>query len=81
MIIGEVCGNIVNERGKGYATRMLQLGLEKFKENDKEKILITCKDFNISSIKVIEKNGGIYENSYYNKDDGYTYLRYWIDNN
>ncbi len=70
-----------NERGKGYATRMLQLGIEKFKENDKEKILITCKDFNIPSIKVIEKNGGIYENSYYNKDDGYTYLRYWIDNN
>ena len=68
------------ERGKGYATEMLKLGLQKFKETDskREKILITCKDFNISSRKVIEKNNGVYENSYYNEDDGFTYLRYWI---
>ena len=68
------------ERGKGYATEMLKLGLQKFKEMDhkRERILITCKDFNIPSKKVIEKNNGIYENSYYNEDDGFTYLRYWI---
>ena len=68
------------ERGKGYASEMLRLGIQKFKETDskREKILITCKDFNIPSIKVIEKNNGIYENSYYNEDEGYTYLRYWI---
>lgn len=68
------------ERGKGYATEMLKLGLKKFKEIDpkRERILITCKDFNIPSKKVIEKNNGIYENSYYNEDEGFTYLRYWI---
>ena len=68
------------ERGKGYATEMLKLGLKKFKEIDpkRERILITCKDFNIPSKKVIEKNKGIYENSYYNEDEGFTYLRYWI---
>lgn len=68
------------ERGKGYATEMLKLGLQKFKEMDhkRERILITCKDFNIPSKKVIEKNNSIYENSYYNEDDGFTYLRYWI---
>ena len=68
------------ERGKGYATEMLRLGLLKFKEIDhkREKVLITCKDFNIPSKKVIEKNNGVYENSYYNEDDGFTYLRYWI---
>ena len=68
------------ERGKGYATEMLKLGLQKFKEMDhkRERILITCKDFNIPSKKVIEKNNGIFENSYYNEDDGFTYLRYWI---
>ena len=70
-----------SERGKGYATQMLKLGLEKFKEKDWKRILITCKDFNIPSKRVIEKNGGIYENSYFNKDDGYNYLRYWIDVN
>ncbi len=59
---------------------MLRQGLLKFKENGSkmEKILITCKDFNIPSKKVIEKNNGIYENGYFNKEDGYTYLRYWI---
>ena len=67
------------ERGKGYATKMLELGLEKFRQTDKDRVLITCKDFNIPSKKVIEKNGGIYEDSYDNKDDGYTYLRYWIN--
>ena len=67
-----------SQRGKGYATEMLKLALEKFKNTDIENILITCKDFNIPSKKVIEKNNGIYENSYYNKDDGFTYLRYWI---
>ena len=41
---------------------MLKLGLQKFKEMDykREKTLITCKDFNIPSKKVIEKNNGIY---------------------
>lgn len=68
-----------SERNKGYATKMLQLALEEFKKINKEKVLITCKDFNFASKKVIEKNGGIYENSYYNEDDKYTYLRYWIN--
>lgn len=67
-----------SKRGEGYATKMLQLALEELKNMNKEKILITCKDFNIASKKVIEKNGGIYENSYYNEKDKYTYLRYWI---
>lgn len=68
-----------SERGKGYATKMLQLALKEFKKINKEKVLITCKDFNIPSKRVIEKNGGIYENSYYNEEDKYTYLRYWIN--
>ena len=67
------------ERGKGYANQLLKLGLERFKENGKNKVLVTCKDFNIPSMKVIERNGGIYENSYYNERDKYTYLRYWIN--
>ena len=57
---------------------MLKLALDKFKNTNIENILITCKDFNIASKKVIERNGGIFENTYSNDDDGYTYLRYWI---
>lgn len=68
-----------SERNKGYATEMLKLGLKEAKNIWKGKILITCKDFNIPSKKVIEKNCGIFENEYINKEDGYTYLRYWIN--
>ena len=57
---------------------MLKLALEKFKSANINNVLITCKDFNIASKKVIEKNGGIFENAYMNDEDGYNYLRYWI---
>ena len=58
---------------------MLRLGLEEFRKINRKKILITSKDFNIASKRVIENNGGIYENSFFNEDDGFTYLRYWIN--
>ena len=49
-----------SKRGQGYANEMLRLALEiLFKVSKKQKILMTCKDFNISSKKVIEKNNGI----------------------
>ena len=67
-----------SQRGKGYASKMLNLALEKFKDTNIDNVLITCKDFNIASKRVIEKNGGIFENTYKNDDDGYNYLRYWI---
>lgn len=67
-----------SQRGKGYASEMLKLAVENFANTDIENVLITCKDFNIASKKVIEKNGGIFENVYNNIDDGYNYLRYWI---
>lgn len=80
MVFGGLIGYSVRpgQRGKGYASEMLKLALDKFKNTNIENILITCKDFNIASKKVIEKNGGIFENTYSNDDDGYTYLRYWI---
>ena len=67
-----------SERGKGYATEMLRFALKEFKKNKKKKILISCKDFNTASRRVIERNGGKFENNYYNNEDGYTYARYWI---
>lgn len=67
-----------SQRGKGYASEMLKLALNRFKNTNTEKILITCKGFNLASKKVIEKNGGVFENTYTNQEDGYTYLRYWI---
>lgn len=66
------------QRGRGYASEMLRLGMEKFQGTHFDEVLITCKDFNIPSKKVIEKNGGIYRDTYHNESDGYDYLRYMI---
>lgn len=80
MTFGGLIGYSVrpSQRGKGYASEMLKLALKKFKGTSIDNILITCKDFNLASKKVIEKNGGVFENTYINNDEGYTYLRYWI---
>ena len=81
MLFGGLIGYSIRPkyRGKGYANEMLKLGLEKFKEKDINEVLISCKDFNIASKKVIEKNNGIFEREYYNKDEGYNYLIYTIE--
>ncbi len=67
-----------SERGKGYGTKILELGLHKAKELGIKRILVTCADDNMGSAKIIEKNGGILENKieYY----GHLIRRYWIDN-
>lgn len=68
-----------SERKKGYATLMISLALEKCKELGIDKVLITCREENIGSKKAIEKNGGKYENSYYDEQNNFTYRRYWIN--
>ena len=68
-----------SERGKGYAKLMLKLALEKCKEFNIPKVLITCREENKASAKVIENNGGIYENSLYADEKDETYRRYWIN--
>ena len=80
MLFGGLIGYSIRPkfRGKGYANEMLKLGLEKFKERGINEILISCKDFNIPSKKVIEKNNGIFEREYYNEEEGYNYLIYTI---
>lgn len=68
-----------SERGKGYAKLMLKLTLEKCKELQIPRVLITCKEDNKASAKVIETNGGIYESSLYIEEKNATYRRYWIE--
>lgn len=57
---------------------MLGLALKKVREIGLEKVLISCREDNVGSAKVIEKNGGIYENNYYDEKLDETYKRYWI---
>lgn len=49
------------ERCKGYATIQLRLVLEEARKINIPKVMITCDKSNISSAKVIQKNGGILE--------------------
>lgn len=80
MLFGGLIGYSIRPkfRGRGYANEMLKLGLGKFKEKGIDEILISCKDFNVPSKKVIEKNNGIFEREYYNEEEGYNYLIYTI---
>ena len=47
-----------SERGKGYATQMLKMALQKAAELDLDEVLLTCDEDNVASRKVIEANGG-----------------------
>ena len=49
-----------SERRKGYATKMLELLLNKCREMNYKEVYINSSEGNIASSKVIEKNGGIF---------------------
>lgn len=48
-------------RGRGIATRMLAEALPIARALGLKRVLLTCDDTNIASIRVIEKNGGVLE--------------------
>lgn len=60
------CGYSVRptERKKGYATEMLQLLLHTAKEAGMNELHISVEKDNTASVKVIQKNGGVYERSF-----------------
>lgn len=61
-----------SERGKGYGNTILAELLKKAHEKGINDVLITCREGNVASRKVIEHNGGILEDV----SDGE--CRYWI---
>jgi predicted acetyltransferase len=63
---------------KGYGSLILKLVLEKCVKRGIVKALVTCREENIGSAKIIEKNGGVYEDSRKNEDENKMYRRYWI---
>ena len=60
------CGYSVrpSERKKGYATQMLHQLLQVAKEAGMNALHISVEKENTASIKVIQKNGGVYERSF-----------------
>jgi len=67
-----------SKRNKGYGKRILELALQKAKEQGIHKVLVTCDETNIASKKIIEANGGIFENAIEVKEGKPKKLRYWI---
>ena len=65
-----------SERGKGYATEMLRLGLKEARKLGIKKALVTCDETNHPSRRVIEKNGGVFKNKIMEK--GVYKLRFWV---
>ncbi len=65
-------------RNMGYGNKILELSLPKAKELGINNALVTCSEINIASKKIIESNGGIFENRLQLQKDQPAKLRYWI---
>lgn len=68
-------------RRKGYAKQMLSLSLPMAKDLGINRVLVTCDDNNLGSIKTIEGNGGVLENKIVAGEGAPLKRRYWIDLN
>ena len=67
-------------RRRGYATESLRQSVELARGRlGISRILITCDDDNIGSIRTIEKNGGVLENIVSGPDLSKPKRRYWIE--
>ena len=68
-----------SKRLQGYGKELLRQGLQKAKELDFTRVLLTCDEDNIASKKIIESNGGQFENAIPVDGSPMKKLRYWID--
>jgi predicted acetyltransferase len=67
-------------RRQGYATAILRQALEIAHDRlGLARVLVTCDDDNIGSIKTIERNGGVLEDVISEPGPGGLKRRYWID--
>jgi predicted acetyltransferase len=67
------------QRRKGYGKLILRLGLEKARDINLKRVLVTCDDTNIGSARIIEANGGVLENTVLLAYRNVPTRRYWID--
>lgn len=67
---------VPSERGKGYGCTILEAAFPIAKKLGLQKALMTVREDNIFSQKMIEKCGGIFEGKIYNPETGYM-KRYW----
>lgn len=65
-------------RRRGYGRLQCKLVLAEARKMGLKRVLITCDDDNIGSIKIIEANGGVLQDKLDNKRRSLT-RRYWVD--
>lgn len=68
-----------SRRRMGYGTEICRLGLEEARKLGLKRVLITCDADNIGSKKIIEANGGVFENEVPQPDRPVGKRRYWFD--
>jgi predicted acetyltransferase len=67
-------------RRQGYATTILRLALRiAYDSLGIQRVLVTCDDDNVGSIRTIENNGGVLEEVISGPDLDKPKRRYWID--
>jgi predicted acetyltransferase len=66
-------------RRLGYGTALLRLALIEARALGLRRILVTCDEDNLGSIKVIERNGGVLAGRGMSKETGKTVRQYWIE--
>lgn len=69
-----------DERKKGYGKIILKKTLKKAEQLGIPRVLITCKETNVASAKIIEDNQGRLESKVIDTSDGSLVRRYWITN-
>lgn len=67
-----------SRRMLGYGKEILRLALPEARGLGLRKVLLTCDETNTGSRKIIEVNGGVFEDKRPNPDGGPDKLRYWI---
>lgn len=67
-----------SQRGCGYGTLLLSLMLDHARQRGMERLLITCRDDNLPSARIIEKNGGVLTDRLHSAEAGGLARRYWI---
>lgn len=67
-----------SKRNMGYGKRILELSLPKARELEIDKVLVTCNETNLASKKIIEANGGVFENAIETQEGKPKKLIYWI---
>lgn len=78
--IGGNIGYVVlpQHRRRGYATAMLQQGMRLARDRGFDRLLVTCDDDNLASVRTIERSGGRLEDAVFAGEGVPPKRRYWI---